>query len=138
MPGTVSSVARPTTEDLLEGLPELRAEHRVDDGVEGGVEVSEPEEEAEDMVINAVITDWTDESQDEERQPADDESPGDDSESFCCLFFSFLLQRNVSFSFLFLRFSLFLLTDQESALVSLTAGAGMFDGTISGGERAGE
>ena len=131
MPGTVSSVARPTTEDLLEGLPELRAEHRVDDGVEGGVEVSQPEEEAEDMIINAVITDWTDQSQDEEREPADDKSPGDDGECFCCLFFSFLLQRNMFFSFLFLGFSLFLLTEEQRALVSLAAGAGECDGTIS-------
>merc|ERR1712242_444456 len=83
------------------------------------------------MVINAVITDWTDQSQDEERQPADDKSPSHDGECFCCLLFSFLLQRNMFFSFLFLRFSIFLLTEEQSALVSLAAGAGMFDGSIS-------
>ena len=32
-------------EDLLEGLPELGAEHSVDDGVQGGVEVAHPQEE---------------------------------------------------------------------------------------------
>ena len=42
MPGTVVSVAGTTTEDLLKGLPELRAKDRVDDGVEGGVEVAKP------------------------------------------------------------------------------------------------
>ena len=46
MSGTVVSVARTTTEDLLEGLSELRAKYSVDDGVQGGVEVAQPEEEA--------------------------------------------------------------------------------------------
>ena len=45
MPGTVVSVTRPATQDLLKRLAELWAEHRVDDGVEGGVEVAKPSDE---------------------------------------------------------------------------------------------
>ena len=130
MPGTVVSVARTTTEDLLEGLTELRAEDRVDDGVEGGVEVSEPEEEAEDMVIDAVIADGTEKSQHEKRKPTYNKSAGDDCQGFCRLLLSFFLQRNMFLSLLLLGFSLLLLRGEQSALVSLTAGAGMFDWTI--------
>ena len=45
MPGTIVGVAGSTTQDLLEGLSELRAEDGVDDGVEGGVEVAKPSDE---------------------------------------------------------------------------------------------
>ena len=46
MPGTVVVIACSATQNLLEGLPELRAEDGVNDGVQGGVEVAQPEEEA--------------------------------------------------------------------------------------------
>ena len=138
MPGTVVSVARTTTEDLLEGLSELRAEDRVDDGVEGGVEVSEPEEEAGDVSIDAVIAEGTDESQEEEREPADDKRPGDDGECFSRLFLSLLLQRDVLLGLLLLGFPLLLLVEEEGALVGLTAGAGVFDWSVPGGGEAGE
>ena len=130
MPGTVVGVAGTTTEDLLKGLPELRAKDRVDDGVEGGVEVSEPEEEAEDVVIDAVIADGTEESHHEERKPTDNEGSGDDRQGFCCLLLPFFLERNMLLSLLFLGFSLLLLTGEEGALVCLAAGAGMLDRPI--------
>ena len=38
-------------EDLLEGLPELGAEHGVDDWVQRGVEVAHPEEEGYEMRV---------------------------------------------------------------------------------------
>ena len=91
MPGTVVGVAGATTENLLKRLPELRAKHCVYDGVEGGVEVSEPEEEAEDMVIDAVIADRTDESHHEERKPTHYEGPGNDGQGFGCFFLPFFL-----------------------------------------------
>ena len=102
MPRTVIRVAGSTTQDLFKGLSELRAEDCVDDGIEGGVEVSEPEEEAEDMVIDTVVTDGTDKSQNKEREPTNNEGSGDDSQRFRCLLFSFFLQRNMFFGLLFL------------------------------------
>lgn len=131
MPRTVSCVAWPTTQDLLEGLSELRAEHRVYDGVESGVEVAQPEEEAEDPIIDAVVTDGTDHRHHKEREPTHDKSAGHDGERFCCFFLSFFLQGNVFFSFLFLGFSFLFLTEEESALICLAAGTGMCDGSIS-------
>ena len=130
MPGTVVSVAGPPTQDLLKGLPELRAKDRVDDGVEGGVEVSEPEEEAEDMIIDAVIADGTDESHHEERKPAYNEGAGNDCQGFCCLLLPFFLERDVFLGLLFLGFPLLLSSGQQGALVSLAASAGMLDWTI--------
>ena len=55
MPRSVSLRVGPAAKQLLEGLPELRAEDRVDDGVEGGVEVAQPQEEVEDPVVDAVL-----------------------------------------------------------------------------------
>ena len=130
MPGTVVSVAGPPTQDLLKGLPELWAKDRVDDGVEGGVEVAEPEEEAEDMVIDAVIADWTKERHHEERKPTNNKGAGNDCQGFCCLLFPFFLERNVFLGLLFLGFSLLLPSGQQGALVSLAPGAGMLDWTI--------
>ena len=130
MPGTVVGVAGTTTENLLKRLPELRAKHCVYDGVEGGVEVSEPEEEAEDMVIDAVIADGTKKGQHEKRKPTYNKGAGDYCQGFCRLLFPFLLQRNMFLSLLLLGFSLLLLTGEQSALVSLAASAGMFDWTI--------
>ena len=130
MPGTVVSVTRTTTEDFLKGLPELRAEDSVDDGVQCGVEVSEPEEEAEDMIIDAVFADGTEESQHEERKPTHYKGPGDDGQGFCCLLFPFFLERNMFLGLLFLGFSLLLLSGEQSALVSLAPGAGMLDWAV--------
>ena len=130
MPGTVVSVTRPATQDLLKRLPELWAEHRVDDGVEGRVEVSEPQEEAEDMIIDAVIADGTEESQHEERKPTYNKGAGDDSQGFCCLLLPFFLERDVLLGLLLLGFSLLLLSGEQGALVSLAPGTGMLDWTI--------
>ena len=130
MPGTVVSVAGPATEDLLKGLPELWTKDRVYDGVEGGVEVSEPEEEAEDMIIDAVIADGTEERHHEERKPTYNKGAGDDCQGFCCLLFPFFLERNMFLGLLFLGFSLLLPRGQQGALVSLAAGTGMLDWTI--------
>ena len=130
MPGTIVGVAGSTTQDLLEGLSELRAEDGVDDGVEGGVEVAEPEEEAEDVSIDAVITDGIGESQHEEGKPTHNKGPGNDGQGFCCLLFPFFLERDVFLGLLFFGFSLLLLSGEQSALVSLTPGAGMFDWTV--------
>ena len=109
MPRTVVGVAGSATENLLKRLPELRAKHCVYDGVEGGVEVSEPEEEAEDMVIDAVIADGAEKSQHEKRKPTYNKSAGDDCQGFCRLLLSFFLQRNMFLSLLLLGFSLLLL-----------------------------
>lgn len=130
MPGTVVSVARTTTQDLLKGLPELWAKDRVYDGVEGGVEVSEPEEEAEDMIIDAVIADWTEERHHEEGKPTYNEGAGNDCQGFCGLLFPFFLQRNMFLGLLFLGFSLLLPRGQQGALVSLASGTGVLDWTI--------
>ena len=134
MPGTVVSVTRPPTQDLLKRLAELWAEHRVDDGVEGGVEVSEPQEEAEDMIIDAVIADGTDESHHEERKPAYNEGAGNDCQGFCCLLLPFFLERNMLLGLLLLLFSFPLLLSggagEQGALVSLTSRTGMLHWTI--------
>ena len=132
MPGTVVSVTGTATQDFLKGLSELRAEDSVDDGVQRGVEVSEPEEEAEDMFIDAVIADGADQSQHEERKPTHDKGPGNDGQGFCRILFPFFLERDMFLGLLFLGFSLLLLSVEQSALVSLTAGAGMLHWTVPG------
>ena len=74
----------------------------VNNGVEGGVEVSEPEEEAEDMVIDAVVTERTDHGHHKEREPTHYKGSCYDSKCFCCFLFSFLLQGYMSFCLFFL------------------------------------
>ena len=51
MSGSVALHGGLAVEDLLEGLPELGAEHGVDDGVQGGVEVAHPQEEGDQVRV---------------------------------------------------------------------------------------
>ena len=82
-------------EQLLEGLPELRAEDGVDDGVEGGVEVAQPEEEAEDPGLHAALAEGRGERHDEEGEPAEDEGAGDDGQGLGRLLLAFRFQGHV-------------------------------------------
>ena len=84
-----------TAQQLLEGLPKLRAEDRVDNGVEGGVEVAEPEEEAEDPGLDAALAERRDEGHDKEGEPAEDEGPRDDGQGLGCLLLPLGLQGHV-------------------------------------------
>ena len=71
-------------EDPLEGVSELRAEDSVDDRVEGRVEVAQPEEEGKKVLIEFAdvveVAERKHDGHEEERQPADDECPGDDGQ----------------------------------------------------------
>ena len=81
-PVSRSSVdGRLAAEQALERLPEFRAEDGVDDWVERGVEVAEPEEDGEHRLVkDPVGPQRHQQSADEERQPADDESARDDGQ----------------------------------------------------------
>jgi len=59
--------------------PELGTENGVDDRVQGGIEVTQPQEEAGNVLVDhATLAQGHDQSHDEERQPAHDKRPGDD------------------------------------------------------------
>ena len=60
MSGSVALHGGLAVEDLLEGLPELGAEHGVDDGVQGGVEVAHPQEEGDQVRVPLPVLEWMD------------------------------------------------------------------------------
>ena len=87
-------------EDPLEGLPELRAEHRIDDRIQGGVEVAQPEEERDDVRIERpILEDRHQQGQDEERQPARDKGARDDGQRLGGLPLPLGLETHVLFVF---------------------------------------
>jgi len=85
--------AIPAEQDLAEGEAEVGVEDGVDDGVEEAVEVAQPDDDADQEVgvMAAVGAERPDKGEDEERQPAADERPGNDAErtrrlTLACLF----------------------------------------------------
>ena len=72
------------SQDASEGAPEVRVEDRVYDRVEETVDVAEPRDEADDGRRDGATTqgaaERADRRDDEERQPADDERPGDNGQ----------------------------------------------------------
>jgi len=72
--------------------PEVRIENRIDDRIEKAIEISEPDDNADEniWIVTSVSTEWTQQRQYEERQPADDKRTGYNSESSRCFSFSSL------------------------------------------------
>ena len=122
MPWSIVVGVCTSAEELLEGLPELRAEDGVDDRVKRGVKVAEPQEEAQDFLVDTLHAQGCYQSCYEERKPTQDKSPGDNSQRLCGLFLPFRLQRHV-FLLLFL-FHLLLLSEEESHVLSLAGHIG--------------
>ena len=122
MPWSIVVGVCTSAEELLEGLPELRAEDGVDDRVKRGVEVAEPQEEAQDFLVDTLHAQGCYQSCYEERKPTQDKSPGDNSQRLCGLFLPFRLQRHV-FLLLFL-FHLLLLSEEESHVLCLAGHIG--------------
>lgn len=61
-------------QDFLEGLSEVAVKGCVDNGVEKAVEVAQPEEECAYCIGDSILFyEWSEESEHEERQPANDE-----------------------------------------------------------------
>ena len=95
MSGPIVLLVGPSTEQLLEGLPELWAEDGVDDRVQRGVEVSQPQEEAEHPVVDTVVAQRRHQRRHEEGQPAQDKGAGDDGQSLGRLLLPLCLQADV-------------------------------------------
>ena len=100
MPRSISTSVCFSTQNLLECLSELWTEDGVNDRIERGIEVSQPEEKLKDIVVNAAVADRHDEGDDEEWQPAKDESSSDNGQCLCRLLFPLGLQRNMLLLFL--------------------------------------
>ena len=122
MPWSIVVWVCASAEKLLEGLPELRAEDGVDDRVERGVKVAEPQEEAQDLLVNTLHAEGCDQSRYEERKPTQDKRPGDNSQRLGGLLLPLRLQGHV-FLLLFL-FHLLLRGDEESHVLCLAGHIG--------------
>lgn len=75
----------PTAQDDEEGTAEGLVEEGVEDGVQHGVDVAQPQASRPQLVWHRVVYKRVHHIGDEERCPAEAETPHNDAQSLCCL-----------------------------------------------------
>ena len=128
MSGTVVWGTCTPTQYFLECLPKLRAEYRVDYRIKGGIKISQPEEEAEHIIIDTIFTKGVDKRYHKKWKPAYYESSCHYCQRFGRLFFTFCFKWNM-FLLLF-WFSSFFWSGKGSKIICLTSHAWMMNGSI--------